>query len=99
MKKEVSAPESQKPFTGQMRELVAIGAAIACNCEMCFKFHYDKARKLDVSDEEILSAVDVGIMVKSASADSIEKLAHKYLNNAQKPESTNSGCGSGSECC
>ena len=32
-----------------VKELVAIGAAIACNCEMCFKFHFDKARKLGIS--------------------------------------------------
>jgi AhpD family alkylhydroperoxidase len=95
MKKEVSVPEKQKPFTDQVRELVAIGAAIACNCEMCFKFHYDKARKLGVSDEEMLGAVETGIMVKNASADSIKKLAYKYLKKDEKSESTNSG----SKCC
>jgi AhpD family alkylhydroperoxidase len=63
----------------QIFELVAIGAAIACNCEMCFKFHFDKARKLGVSDEDILSAVDTGLMVKNASAESIKELAYKYL--------------------
>jgi AhpD family alkylhydroperoxidase len=63
----------------QILELVAIGAAIACNCEMCFKFHYDKARKLGVSDEDILSAVDTGLMVKNAPAESIKSLANKYL--------------------
>ncbi len=37
-------------FTAQVAELVAIGAAIASNCEPCFKYHYDQARKLGVSD-------------------------------------------------
>ena len=32
-------------FTEQVAELVAIGAAIASNCESCFLFHYDKARE------------------------------------------------------
>ncbi len=67
-------------------ELVAIGAAIACNCEPCFKFHFDKARKLGVSDEDMLSAVDTGLMVKNAPADSIKGLAYKYLKKHDSPE-------------
>jgi len=32
-------------FTDAVKELVAIGAAIGSNCEMCFKHHYNEARK------------------------------------------------------
>lgn len=84
-----------------VRELVAIGAAVACNCEMCFKFHYDKARKLGVSDEDMLSAVDTGIMVKNASAQSMKELAYKYLKKNEPTETANvaSSCGcTGPEC-
>jgi AhpD family alkylhydroperoxidase len=66
-----------------VKELVAIGAAIACNCEMCFKFHFDKARKLGISEEDMLTAVEIGIMVKNASAQSIKDLAYKYLNKQE----------------
>lgn len=98
----LSTPDSPKLFTAEVRELVAIGAAIACNCETCFKFHYDKARKLGVSDEDMLSAVDTGLMVKNASADAIKELAYKYLKKQGKDESqptTESSCCSGSKCC
>lgn len=66
-----------------VKELVAIGAAVACNCEMCFKFHFDKARKIGISDEDMLAAVETGAMVKNASAQSIKDLAYKFLNKQE----------------
>jgi AhpD family alkylhydroperoxidase len=77
-----------------VKELIAIGAAIACNCEMCFKFHFDKARKLGISVEDMLDAVETGVMVKNASAQSIKGLAYKYLNKQETKEcqSTSKAC-------
>jgi AhpD family alkylhydroperoxidase len=95
----IAAPVSQTLMTAKVRELVAIGAAIACNCETCFKFHFDKARKLGVSDEDMLNAVDTGIMVKNAPAQSIINLAYKYLKKGEQPEKTESSSCSGSQCC
>jgi AhpD family alkylhydroperoxidase len=68
-------------FSEHVAELVAIGAAIASNCEACFKFHYDKARKLGVSREDMLQAVAVGQMVKEAPAKSVLDLAHRILKS------------------
>jgi AhpD family alkylhydroperoxidase len=68
-------------FTDQVAELVAIGAAIASNCESCFKFHYDKARKLGVSREDMLQAVSIAHGVKEAPAKSVLDLAHRILKN------------------
>lgn len=67
-------------FTEAVSELVAIGAAIASNCEPCFKFHYDKARKLGVSREDMLRAVTTAQNVKDAPAKSILELAQRYLS-------------------
>lgn len=47
-------------FTDAVAELVAIGAAIASNCEPCFKFHYDRARKLGVSHEDMAASLGRG---------------------------------------
>lgn len=66
-------------------ELVAIGAAVASNCEPCFKFHYDKARKLGVSDEDMLRAVRMAQAVTESPAKAVLLLAEKYLTR-QKPE-------------
>ena len=63
-------------------ELVAIGAAIASSCEPCFRFHYDKARKLGVSKEDMARAVATARMVKEAPARAVLELAGKYLGGA-----------------
>lgn len=60
-------------------ELVAIGAAIASNCEPCFRFHYDRAKKLGVSKDDMSRAVAIARSVKEAPARSILELADKYL--------------------
>ena len=66
-------------FTEAVAELVAIGAAIASNCEPCFKFHYDKARKLGVSREDMLLAVTTAQNVKDAPAKAVLDLAQRHL--------------------
>ena len=67
-------------FTDAVAELVAIGAAIASNCEPCFKFHYDKARKLGVSREDMLRAVTTAQNVKDAPAKAVLELAQRHLS-------------------
>jgi AhpD family alkylhydroperoxidase len=70
-------------------ELVAIGAAIAANCEPCFKYHYDKARGLGVALDDMAAAVKTAHTVKQAPAQSILKLAERFLQGdfASRPES------------
>ena len=60
--------------------LVALGAAIASNCEPCFKFHYDQAHKLGVTDADMRRAVDLAQQVKHAPARAVLDLAHRYLD-------------------
>ena len=72
-------PPAPSIFTEAVNELVAIGAAIASNCEPCFRFHYDKARKLGVSQEDMLRAVRMAQGVKDAPARAVLQLAEKYL--------------------
>ncbi len=69
-------------FTEQVAELVAIGAAIAANCEPCFKYHYDQAKKLGVSERDMRYAVDLAQKVKDTPARAILKQAERYLGNA-----------------
>ena len=49
--------EAMSIYTEQVNELVAISAALAANCEPCLKHHYDQARKLGVSNADMLTAV------------------------------------------
>jgi AhpD family alkylhydroperoxidase len=69
-------------FTAQVAELVAIGAAIAANCEPCFKYHYDHARKLGVSDADMRYAVDLAKKVKDTPAQAMLGMAERYLGSA-----------------
>lgn len=68
-------------FADAVAELVAIGASIASNCEPCFRFHYDRARKLGVSKDDMALAVSVAQKVKDTPAQSILDLANRYLKS------------------
>jgi AhpD family alkylhydroperoxidase len=75
----LTTKESESVFTAAVAELVAIGAAIASNCEPCFKFHYDQARKLGVSVADMKHAVVVAEGVKETPARKVSELAARYL--------------------
>lgn len=81
-------------FTEQVAELVAIGAAIAANCEPCFKYHYDQATKLGVSECDMRYAVDLAQKVKDTPARAMLKLADRYLGSAtqESQSKANAGC-------
>jgi AhpD family alkylhydroperoxidase len=76
----------------RVRELVAIGAAIAANCEPCFRHHFAEARKLGCTREEMAQAVGVAQAVKDSPAAAILELAEKYLKEEPAAE-TASACG------
>ena len=66
-------------YTDVVTELVAIGAAIAANCEPCFKYHFQQAKKLGVSREDMMRAVKTAQSVKETPAKAMLDLAHRYL--------------------
>jgi AhpD family alkylhydroperoxidase len=72
-------------FSDAVAELVAIGAAIASNCDPCFKYHYDKARKLGVSREDMWAAVTLAQNVKDTPAKAVLDLADRYLRQGDSP--------------
>ena len=87
--------EAPSLYTAAVAELVAIGAAIASNCEPCFKFHFDKARKLGVSVEDMARAVETAQAVKESPARSVLELANRFLKRDEAPKGlpvVQSGC-------
>lgn len=78
-------------FTDAVAELVAIGAAIASNCEPCFRFHYAAARKLGVSREDMACAVTTAQGVKDTPAQSILTLADRYLKSGADGDESMAG--------
>jgi AhpD family alkylhydroperoxidase len=73
-------------------ELDAIGAAMACNCEPCFKYHFDKARKLGVSVEDMRAAVNTGLSVKATPHRKVVETAERYLTHGSGEEAPVSCC-------
>jgi len=76
---EVIEASGESLYTEAVAELVAIGAAIAANCEPCFKFHFQQARKLGVSREDMMRAVKTAQSVKETPAKAMMQLAHRFL--------------------
>ena len=58
----------------QAKELIAIGAAVACNCHPCVRFHVGKAATLGLDTNCIQQAVDVGKRVRKGAAAEMDKL-------------------------
>ncbi len=89
-----SEPINASLVTPAVAELVAIAAAIGANCEPCFKHHFNEARRLEVTRDDIVKAVELADRVKRAPAKNMLMLADKLLNtslSAQTPADPNPG--------
>src|ERR1035438_4321340 len=68
-------------YSAAVNELVAIGAAIAANCEPCLKYQCREAQKLGVSKSDMACAVEMGAKVKDSPHQAILKLAHRLTGS------------------
>jgi AhpD family alkylhydroperoxidase len=85
-------------FTPAVAELVAIGAAVAANCEPCLRFHVNLAEKHGVSSADIANAVELAAKVKDAPHRSVLRLAAKLVQPKPAPDAEgSSACCSASE--
>ena len=93
--------QSKNLYSEPVNELVALGAAIAANCQPCFKYHHQKAQALGVSEDDMTSAVNTAMAVKKMAERETLELADQML--ASLPEGTakesDCGCSSTSGCC
>ena len=58
----------------KMKELIAIGASVACNCHPCVEFHTSKANEMTIEPELIKQAVEVGKMIRKGAANQMDEL-------------------------
>jgi len=63
----------------EQEELVAVGAAIAANCEPCLKFHFGKGLEAGLSADQLRGAVAVARKVKETPARHILEAAERLL--------------------
>lgn len=80
-------------FTPAVAELVALGAAIAANCEPCLKYHYREAQVLGVSKADMASAISIAAKVKDSPHQAILRLADKLTGiSLSNPASASDRC-------
>jgi len=76
--------EPSSLYSAAVDELVAIGAAIACNCEPCFKYHFREALGHGVSRGDVALAVATARKVKEHIAEQVLKTAGEQLAAARE---------------
>ena len=72
-------------FTPAVKELVAIGAAIAANCEPCLRYHVRAAKELGVSSADVASAIEMAAKVKDVPHQAILKLGARLTETYHEP--------------
>ncbi len=66
------------------RELVALGAAIASNCVLCAEFHIAEARKVGLTDSQIVEAVRLADKVRQVPAQKVLRVATHRLHLSRR---------------
>ncbi len=92
---------SKRIYSDPVNELVAIGAAIAANCQPCFKYHHQRAQALGVSEDDMTSAVNAAMAVKKMAERETLQLADQMLSSVPEGKAQAGGCGCSSKsgCC
>jgi alkylhydroperoxidase family enzyme len=86
-------PNAPSIYSLAVNELVAMGAAIAANCEPCLKYHYREAQQLNVSNADMARAVEMGAKVKDSPHQAILKLADRLTGTTLgKPSAEPDAC-------
>jgi arsenite methyltransferase len=87
---------SAADYSAAVNELVALGAAIAANCEPCLKYHYREAGQLGVSKADMAKAMAMGAKVKDSPHQAILRLADKLTGAGlgQLADASDRCCGS-----
>ncbi|MHC1767364.1 MAG: arsenite efflux transporter metallochaperone ArsD [Verrucomicrobiia bacterium] len=92
---------SKTVYNETVGELVALGAAIAANCQPCFKYHHERAQALGVSADDMTSAVNTAMTVKKMADRETLQLADQMLSSLPESKAQEGGCGCSSKsgCC
>jgi 4-carboxymuconolactone decarboxylase len=75
-------------LTPREQELVALGAALASNCNPCIETHIPKARQAGLNESEIREAVDLADALRQVPARKVLDTALAMLANASDSRDT-----------
>ena len=73
-------------LTPREKELVAIGAAIGSNCVPCIEYHIPLARKIGMTDAQIVAAIELANKVKQVPARNVYETALRLVSGGSPPE-------------
>ncbi|MCX5723582.1 MAG: carboxymuconolactone decarboxylase family protein [Nitrospirae bacterium] len=73
-------------LTPREKELVAIGAAIGGNCVPCVEYHIPLARKIGMTDIQIVAAIELANKVKQVPARNVYEAALQLVSGGSSPE-------------
>lgn len=66
------------------KELIAVGIAVATNCESCMEWHISEAVKSGATFREVLEAIEVGIEFGGGKATVSARFALEVIDNISK---------------
>ena len=73
------------------KELIAVGASVTANCQLCLQYHDNMAREAGASKEEIKEAIKVAQAVKKGAATQMNEFVTSMDLDSK-------GCGKGCKC-
>ncbi len=79
----------------KVKEMIAIGVAYAINCKPCMEIHKKWAIKAGLTQEEMLSAIQVAEGVRSGASNKTKSFVEDLFGKVEEERC----CVEGSECC
>jgi len=73
----------------KIKELIAIGAAVAGHCQPCLTYHVARAKELSVAECEIREAIVVGQMVERGAMAAMKNFSREIMG---EPASSSPVC-------
>mgnify|MGYP005860430771 CR=1 FL=1 len=61
------------------KEFIGIAAAVAGHCQPCFDYHFQEAKKLGMTLEEIRATIKIAQVVRQAGNDNMDKYIQSKL--------------------
>ena len=62
-------------FDNRTRELIALGASVAANCQSCVEHHGRKAAEYGIDPGGVAQAVEIGRAVRKGAAANVDRVA------------------------
>jgi 4-carboxymuconolactone decarboxylase len=75
-----------KQLNKKEKELVALGASIACNCIPCIVYHVEQAKKTGITVEQIKDAIELAKKIKEVPAELVINTAMAHLDRQPEME-------------